>query len=216
MAKRKARKSKSKYNQYRKNLMARIRYREKKGWTYTGAQIPTEAQLRKQGANMASETRKIKKMLADFDKLEFATQWGEIVTVKEAKQRRMNPIALEVPSIIETIKDRIGQLSGTKLVNLKGKGNRGKYIDLEAWGNALLRLVEYAEETSENNKALIEHYERHESEIFNALDRIIFDSDQQSVYASYTQVLAILKNAPVSLEEAKHMDEIAEEAWEYD
>lgn len=216
MAKRKTRKSKSKYSQYRKNLMARIRYQEKKGWTYTGANIPTETQLRKQGANMASETRKIKKILANFDKLEFATQWGEIVEVKEARKRRINPIALEVPNIIETIKDRIGQLSGTKVVNLRGKGNRAKYIDLDAWGNALLRLVEYAEETCENKEALIAHYEKHESEIFNALDRIIYDSDQQSVYTGYTQVLSILKNAPVSIDEAKHMDDIAEEAWEYD
>lgn len=203
------------YTRYRRNLLRRIRQREKQGWIYVGQKPLTEKQLRKQGVKLIIETRKIKKRLKEFEKEEFVTEWGEIFSVKEIKKQRVRPTLPDTtPNIIDAVKKRISALSGSRVVNNKGRGNRAKYIDLDGYASGLLRLIEYAEEVTDP-LTLASHYIQHEEQIFNALDVIAYDSDQGSIESAFTLILGILKNAPINMEEAIHLEELAEEAWDF-
>lgn len=221
MAKRKKQSENQKaYKKERRRLLQAVRRAEKQGYIFPEDIIP---ELPKRVTKKRLENIQKIKPKELYKKAVYVYQeTGEVVpaeqrkqevkqeAIKKAKETRKRNKKISTPSIptyyptisiIETIKDRISELTR----------EAKPPVPIENRKNELLAIFEDNVTQYDDNIAEYEHYlEVHESEIADLLNVISYDSNAEQISASFVSLGRILNMQALSMSQAENLSMMAE------
>lgn len=208
------------YQKERRRLLQAVRRAEKQGYIFPEDIVP---ELPKRVTKKQLEKIQKTKPKQLYKKAEFVYQdTGEIVpaeqrkqevkqeAIRKAKETRKRKKKISIPnapiyyptiSIIDTIRDRISELSR----------EAKPPVPIETRKNELLSIFDDTVTMFEDNIEELENYlEAHESEIAELLNVISYDSNAEQISASFVTLGRILNMQALSMTQAENLSMMAE------